>query len=364
MERRKDCKIVLETGEVFEGYSLGAKRERVCELVFNTNMVGYQEVISDPSSCNQAVVMTYPIIGNYGITDEDFENKSPTVGSLIMRDYNDLPSNFRCTKTLAEVLEDNDVPAMYGPDTREITRLIKEKGVCKVIITDISTPIEECLAKIKETVFPENAVATVSCRKKWYCRTEHSRYKVVAVDLGIKQSFVKQLCARGCNVTVVPYNVTAEEIERLAPDGVFISNGPGNPEAVDAPVELIKSIRGKYPIFGICMGHQLIARSYGAKTYKMKNGHRGGNYPVRNVETGAVEISGQNHGYAVDEKSLEGTPLKVTHLNVLDGTVEGVECKADRIYGIQYYSESCPERRDGTSLLDKFISMMEESKNA
>lgn len=364
MERQNDCKIVLETGEVFEGISLGAKAERVCELVFNTNMVGYQEVISDPSSYNQAVVMTYPIIGNYGITDDDFENKSPTVAALIMRDYNDQPSNFRCTKTLAEVLEDNGIPAIYGLDTRELTRIIRKNGACKVIITDVSTPVEECLEKIKNTTFPENAVAAVSCRKKWYRRTEHSRYNVVAVDLGVKQSFVKQLCGRGCNVTVVPYNTTAEEIERLAPDGVFFSNGPGNPESVDAPVELIKQIRGKYPIFGMCMGNQLIARSYGARTYKMNIGHRGGNYPVRNLETGVVEITGQNHGYAVDEKSLEGTPLRVTHRNVLDGSVEGIECKEDRIYGIQFYSESCPERRDGSSLFDKFITMMEESKNA
>jgi len=364
MERRNDCKIVLETGEVYEGIHFGAKVERVCELVYNTSMVGYQEIITDPSYATQAVVMTYPIIGNYGITDEDNETKNTVVGALIVRDYNDLPSNFRCTKTLGEILEDNGIPAVYGFDTRQLTRRLRDGGTCKAIITSIDTPIEECLEKVRNTVLPTNLVPMVSCRKKWFRRTEHSKYNVVAIDLGIKNSMLRSLCSRGCNVTVVPYNSSVEEIEKLSPDGIFISNGPGHPETVTETIELIKNLKGKYPIFGVCMGHQLVALAYGAKTFKLPRGHRGGNHSVRNLQTGKLETVAQNHGYAVDEKSLEGTPLKVTHVNVLDGTIEGLECKEEKIFTVQYHPENVTVAKSGHYLFDKFISLMEENKNA
>lgn len=364
MERRNDCKIVLETGEVYEGVHFGARVERVCELVFNTSVVGYQEIISDPTYAGQAVVMTYPIIGNYGITDEDNETRGAHVGALIVRDYNDLPSNFRCTKTLGEILEDSGIPAIYGPDTRQLTRRIREGGECKVIITDIDTPVEECLEKMRNTALFENRVATVSCRKKWFRRTEHSKYSVVAVDCGIKNSMLRSLCSRGCNVTVVPYNVTAEEIERLSPDGVFISNGPGSPESVPETVELIRRIRGKYPVFAVCLGAQLAAVAYGASVYKMPCGHRGGNHSVKNLETGRLETVAQNHGYAIDRKSLEGTGLEVTHENVFDKTVEGVECRADRLFAVQYHPENVAVPKSDNYLFDKFISFMEGKENA
>ena len=294
-------KIVLEDGEEYLGYGFGADKEAICEIVFNTSMVGYQEIVSDPSYTYQMVVMTYPLIGNYGITDEDYETKQPTIGGMVVREYNDLPSNFRYTKTLSEYLEENDIPAISGIDTRKLTRSIRNKGSRKVIITDITTSKEDALKKLKAYDIPKDAVAKVSCKKKWYSRTANYKYNVVAVDCGIKLNIVRSLNKRGCNVTIVPYNTTAKEIENLKPDGIFLSNGPGNPEDVKEVINLVKELRGKYPIFGICLGHQMISLAYGAKTYKLKFGHRGGNHPVLNLETDKIEITSQNHSYAVDE---------------------------------------------------------------
>ncbi len=362
MLREYDRKLVFEDGTEYYGYGFGAKVEAINEIVFNTSMVGYQEIVSDPSYTYQMVVMTYPLIGNYGITDEDYETKQPTIGGIIVREYNDRPSNFRYTKTLSEILEENNIPGIEGIDTRKLTRSIRDLGARKVLITDISTPTEEAVKKIKEYELPKDAVAKVSSKKKWYSRTAHPKYNVVAVDCGIKLNIVRSLNKRECNVTVVPYNTTLETIENLQPDGVFFSNGPGDPEDVTETIDLIKKIKGKYPIFGICLGHQLISLAYGAKTYKMKFGHRGGNHPVKNLETGKIEITSQNHGYAVDEESLKKTGLEVTHINKLDNTVEGVQCKKDRIFSVQYHPESAPGPQDSSYLFDKFIKLMEESK--
>lgn len=351
-------KIVLEDGEEYLGYGFGADVESVCEIVFNTSMVGYQEIVSDPSYTYQMVVMTYPLIGNYGITDDDYETKQPTIGGLIVREYNNHPSNFRYTKTLSEYLEENNIPGIYGVDTRKITRSIRDKGSRKVIITDISTSKEEALKKLKETNIPKDAVSKVSCRKKWYSRTANAKYNVVAVDCGIKLNIVRSLNKRRCNVTIVPYNTTAEAIESLKPDGIFLSNGPGDPENVTEVIELVKELRGKYPIFGICLGHQMISLAYGAKTYKLKFGHRGGNHPVLNLKTDKIEITSQNHSYAVDEESLKKTDLKPTHKNILDNTIEGVECKKDKVFSVQYHPESAPGPQDSSYLFDKFIEMM------
>ncbi len=351
-------KIVLEDGEEYCGYGFGADKESVCEIVFNTSMVGYQEVVSDPSYTYQMVVMTYPLIGNYGITDDDYETKQPTIGGMIVREYNDLPSNFRYTKTLSEYLEENNIPGIYGVDTRKLTRSIREKGSRKVIITDIKTSKEEALMKLQETDIPKDSVAKVSCKKKWYSRTANPKYHVVAVDCGIKLNIVRSLNKRGCNVTVVPYNTTAKEIVELKPDGIFLSNGPGDPEDVKEVIKLVKDLRGKYPIFGICLGHQMISLAYGAKTYKLKFGHRGGNHPVLNVKNGKIEITSQNHSYAVDEESLKKTELTVTHKNVLDNTIEGVECKKDKIFSVQYHPESAPGPQDSGYLFDQFITLL------
>ncbi|MEI3416318.1 MAG: glutamine-hydrolyzing carbamoyl-phosphate synthase small subunit [Christensenellaceae bacterium] len=364
MVRQHDRKIILEDGSVYTGYGFGASCDKVNEIVFNTSMVGYQEIVSDPSYTDQMVVMTYPLIGNYGITDEDFETRTPTIGGLIVREYNDLPSNFRYTRTLSEILEENDIPGIADVDTRELTRSIRDLGSRKVLITDIDTPVEQGLEILRSTALPTDAVSRVSCKKRWYSKTFKPKYSVVAIDCGIKLNIVRSLNRRGCNVTVVPWNTPIEVIEEMHPDGVFFSNGPGDPENVPEVVELIRALRGRYPIFGICLGHQLISLAYGAKTYKLKFGHRGGNHPVKDLRTGKIEITSQNHSYAVDQASIAGTDLEVTHINLLDNTVEGVSCERDSIFSVQYHPESAPGPQDSAYLFDRFISKMEEWKHA
>ena len=362
MIRSYNCKIVLPDGGEYPGYRFGAKVDRVCELVFNTSMVGYQEIVSDPSYTGQLVTMTYPIIGNYGVTDEDFETKTPTIGGLVVREYNDIPSNFRYTKTLSEVLEDHGIPAIEGVDTRKLTRSIRDFGSRKALLTGIDVPTGEAVARLNATQLRRDQVAQVSCKKRWYARTSNHRWNVVAVDCGIKLNIVRSLNQRRCNVTVVPYDTPAPVIAAMEPDGVFLSNGPGDPEDVAPVIQLIKELRGRCPIFGICLGHQLIALAYGGKTYKLKFGHRGGNHPVRDLSSGKLEITSQNHSYAVDAASLAGTGLEVTHINILDNTVEGLACPADRVFSVQYHPESAPGPQDSGYLFDRFIQMMGEGK--
>lgn len=357
-------KIVLENGQEFYGYGFGADREAVNEIVFNTSMVGYQEILSDPSYTDQMVVMTYPLIGNYGTTEEDYETKFPTIGGMIVREYNDVPSNFRYTRTLNEVFEELDIPAISGVDTRKLTRIIRDEGSQRVIITDASTPVDEALRRLHATPVPHDMVARVSCKKRWFSRIANHKYDVVAIDCGIKYNIIRKLTEKGCNVTVVPFDASVEEIMSFRPDGIFLSNGPGDPTDVTPVIEKVKQLRGRLPIFGICMGHQMVALAYGARTFKMKFGHRGGNHPVKCLETGKVEITSQNHSFAVDIDSLEGTGLTLTHVNLLDNTAEGVECRRDGVFSVQYHPESAPGPQDSTYLFDKFIKMMEERKNA
>lgn len=359
-----DKKIVLENGKEFYGYGFGADREAVNELVFNTSMVGYQEIISDPSYTDQMVCMTYPLIGNYGITDEDYETRVPTMGGLIVREYNDLPSNFRYTKTLSEVLDEHNIPGISGVDTRMITRIIRDEGSQKVIICDAGVPTEQALDKLRAYEIPTDMVSRVSCKKRWYSRTPNHKYDVVAIDCGIKLNIIRKLNEKGCNVTVVPYDITADEILNMKPDGLFLSNGPGNPENVQTVIDVVRQLKGKLPIFGICLGHQMISLALGAKTFKMKFGHRGGNHPVKNLETGKIEITSQNHSYAVDVDSLKETPLKLTHINLLDNTAEGVVSEENKLFSVQYHPESAPGPQDSTYLFDKFISLMEKEKEA
>lgn len=362
MERNFNKKIILEDGSEYYGYGFGADCNKVTEIVFNTSMVGYQEIISDPSYTYQAVVMTYPLIGNYGMADDDYETKTPTIGALVVREYNDFPSNFRSAKTLGEVMKEYNIPGVYGIDTRKLTRSIRDYGSRKAYITDADTPVSEALEILSKTDIPRDAVSKVSCKEPWLAKSEEGKFKVVAIDCGMKLNIVRSLCARGCDVTVVPWNTSADEIEKLSPDGVFISNGPGDPTDAVPVIETIKALHGKYPIFGICLGHQIISLSYGANTYKLKFGHRGGNHPVKNLLTGKIEITSQNHSYAVDTESLKGTPLTVTHINILDSTVEGVECVKDRIYSVQYHPESAPGPQDSAYLFDRFINMMKDAK--
>ena len=360
---RIDRKIILEDGSEYYGYGFGASDSRVCEIVFNTSMVGYQEIVSDPSYTDQIVVMTYPLIGNYGITDDDYESKNISIGGMIVRDYNDMPSNFRYTKTLSELLEENGIPGISGVDTRKLTRSIRDIGSRRMLITDLSTSLEEGLEIIRRTPVPHDAVSRVTSSKTWYSRTSNHQFNVVAVDCGIKLNIIRCLNRFGCNVTIVPYDTTPEEIAFMNPDGIFLSNGPGDPEDVVPVIETVKALRGQYPIFGICLGHQIISLAYGARTYKLKFGHRGGNHPVKNLKTGKIEITSQNHSYAVDADSVGNTDLSITHMNLLDQTVEGVECVADRVFSVQYHPESAPGPQDSTYLFEQFISVMKEAKD-
>ncbi len=361
--KKPDRKLVLENGTEFVGYGYGANRDTVCEVVFNTSVVGYQEIISDPSYTGQIVVMTYPMIGNYGITDEDFETKSLSIGGMVVRECCEAPSNFRYTKTLSEVLEEHNIPCIAGIDTRQLTRIIRDQGCQRAAIVGIDTSREEALALIASTPVEKNLVEKVSCRKRWYSRTPNHTYDVVAVDCGIKYNTVRCLNQHGCNVVIVPHDTSVEEIMAYNPNGLFISNGPGDPTDVPHVVKTIGQLRGRLPIFGIGLGHQLLALAYGARNSKLKSGHRGG-YPVRDLESGRIVPTAQNHGYVIEPDSLAGTPLEVTHLNVVDGTIEGVECRAERTFSVQFHPEAAPGPQESAYLFDKFIKLMEEHRNA
>ena len=354
-------KLVLENGAEYCGYGFGADvASAVCEIVFNTSMVGYQEIVSDPTYAGAAVVMTYPLIGNYGITDEDYEAKAPTVGALIVREYNDFPSNFRYTKTLSEYLDENGIPGIYGMDTRALTRAIRDGGVCKAAIVDIDVPTEEALAAIKNAVMPADPVAEVTCNTRWYARTANAKLSVVVIDCGVKLSTVRTLNAMGCNVTILPATATAADVEMMQPDGVLISQGPGNPENAAYVAELIKTLRGKYPMFGIGLGCGLIALAYGAKTSKMKFGHHGCNHPVKNLATGKMETVAQSCGYAVE--ALEGTGLEATYTDIIDGTVAGVACKEEKVFAVQYEPNTTSGPEGRKNLYEEFIALMKEGK--
>ena len=362
MAKQMNKKIVLADGTEYYGYGFGADVERVCEIVFDTSMVGYQEIISDPSYTNQMVVMTYTLIGNYGMTDEDYESKMLSCGALVVREYNDRPSNFRYTKTLAETMEESDIPGIEGLDTRELTRKLRENGSCKAMITSADTPKEQALAIIAETEIPTNAVSEVSCRKRWYARTANAKYNVVAIDCGARLSVIRTLNELGCNVTVMPYNISVNEVERMNPDAILISEGPGNPEDVPEVIELIRALKGKYPIVGIGLGHQLVALAYGAKVYKMNCGHHGCNHPIKNLKTGTIRTAAQNHNYAVDPMSVDETALKVSHLNITDDTVEGLCCEKDRVFTIQYHPDTMSGPVGSVGFYQEFIGLMKEGK--
>ena len=358
-----DRKLILKNGEEYYGFSFGDSSDRIVEIVFNTSMAGYQEILSDPSYTDQGVVMTYPLIGNYGMADDDYETQTPTIGAMIVREYNDFPSNFRSTATLDAVMKRYQIPGIHGVDTRRLTRTIRNGGSQQGLLTRADLPLEDGIRALAHAEIPQDAVSRVSCDTPWISSCTEPRFHVVAIDCGMKQNIVRSLNARGCKVTVVPWNTSAVEIQRLCPDGIFLSNGPGNPTDVPEVIQAVKRLRGKYPIFGICLGHQIISLAYGAKTYKLKFGHRGGNHPVRNLETGKIEITSQNHSYAVDTDSLSGTKLTVTHLNLLDSTVEGVKCEEDRVFSVQYHPESAPGPQDSAYLFDRFVKLMEEEES-
>ena len=362
MNGRKKRKLVLEDGSVFEGDSFGSNSDKLSEIVFNTSMVGYQEILSDLSYTDQAVVMTFPLIGNYGINDSDFESRHPGLDAFIVKDYCDTPSNHALVETLESTMKRFDIAGISGVDTRRLTRIIREKGSLKALITDVDTPNDECLRLISNFEYKKDQVKRATRNEREIFPAKEERFRIVAIDCGMKMNIVNCLNDLSVSVTVVPENTDSKEILSYKPDGLFISNGPGDPENAVNAIKTVKELRGKLPIFGICLGHQIVSLAYGAKTYKLKFGHRGANHPVKNLQTGLVEITSQNHSYAVDPGSLKKTGLEVTHINLLDGTVEGVECKKDKVFSVQYHPESAPGPTDGRYLFDKFIALLKEAK--
>lgn len=354
--------LTFENGARYTGQGFGAKTSTVCEVVFNTSMVGYQEIMSDPSYCGQLVCMTYPLIGNYGLTDEDYETRTPKMGGFIVREYNNSPSNYRYTRTLGGVLSEYGIPGIQGVDTREITRMIRNEGSMRALLSQEALSREEALAEIKNTPIPHDQVASVSCQRQWLKRTSNYLYTVVAIDCGIKRNIVRSLNKLGCNVVVVPHDTSPQRVLALRPDGLFLSNGPGDPQDAAAAIELVRALQGRLPIFGICLGHQIIALANGGATYKMKFGHRGGNHPVKNLITGRVEITSQNHSFAVDTQSLSQAGLTLTHINLLDNTAEGMCSEHKKLFSVQYHPESAPGPQDSGYLFEQFIHSMQCAK--
>ena len=361
--KKYDKKLILEDGSVYVGKGFGDNDARVFEIVFNTSPVGYQEILSDPSYTDQGVVFAYPLIGNYGMNHDDYETRIPTISAMIVREYNDAPSNFRSVCTLEEVMRQYGVVGISGVDTRMIVRHIRNVGSCRAMITDLSADTAQAIQQLKDYVLATDAVKRVSRKQVEAYQSKQGLYRVAAIDCGMKENIIRSLVRKGCNVTVFPWNTRAHEILSFDPDGLFLSNGPGNPEDVPEVIDTVKQLHGKLPIFGICLGHQILSLSYGAKTYKLKFGHRGGNHPIKNLAADKIEITAQNHSYAVDLNSLQNTPLKATHINLLDNTVEGVECVRDKAFGVQYHPESAPGPQDSGYLFDRFIKLMEEAKD-
>lgn len=354
--------LILEDGTVFEGTSIGSKRETISEIVFNTSMTGYLEVLTDPSYAGQAVVMTYPLIGNYGICYEDMESDRAWPDGFIVRELAEVPSNFRCEDTIQNLLEKYDIPGISGIDTRALTKRLRGNGVMNGMITvDKSFNLDEILPRIR-AYKAEGVVAKVTCREKKVLPGDG--YKVALMDFGAKRNIARSLNERGCEVTIYPAFTSAEEILAAAPDGIMLSNGPGDPKECTSIIEEIKKLAASdVPIFAICLGHQLMALAQGGDTYKLKYGHRGGNHPVKDMSTGRVYISSQNHGYAVDEKSIP-EDAEASFTNVNDGTNEGIRYLKKAIYTTQFHPEACPGPRDSDFLFDRFMNMMEEKKNA
>lgn len=352
------ARLLLEDGTLFEGVSFGAQAEAFGEVVFNTGITGYQEVLSDPSYCGQIVTMTYPLIGNYGITRDDFESVRPFVHGFVVRQHEDVPSNWRAECSVGELLKEYNIPAISGIDTRMLTRKIRHHGTMKGIITVSNAPVEELRERLQAMIPVRDLVARVSTRQMFSAPGDRER--IVVVDFGSKTGIMRELVKRGCYVVVVPYNTSAEEIRRLRPDGLILSNGPGDPKDVPQAVRMISELLGEIPMFGICLGHQLFALACGADTEKMKFGHRGGNHPVKELETNRCFITSQNHGYTVVAESIDTSKLQVTHINNNDKTVEGLKHLEFPAFSVQYHPEAAPGPYDSGYLFDQFLGMVRE----
>lgn len=358
------ARLIFEDGKEFYGSVFADGRETFGEVVFNTAMSGYQEVLTDPSYSGQFVLMTYPLIGNYGITTEDMESNQIYLNGLIVREYIDFPSNWRSTMSLKNFLEAHHVLGVENIDTRAVTRYIREKGAMRATLTTSTEDVSIIVDKIKAspTMAGQNLAATVSTKAPyiWEDQTE-ATFKVAVLDCGVKYNILRQLQVVGCACTVFPYDTPSETILNGGFDGVFLSNGPGDPEPLLQTVETVKALLGKLPIFGICLGNQILGLALGGKTYKLKFGHHGVNHPVKHLKTGHVEITSQNHGFVVDIDSL-GPEIEVTHINLNDNTLEGFRHKKLPAFAVQYHPESAPGPHDSRYLFDDFIAMIKENK--
>ena len=353
------AKLVLENGTIFTGESFGATGETTGEVVFNTSMTGYQEILTDPSYAGQIVTMTYPLIGNYGVNTEDLESIKPQVAGFVVKEYSEFPSNFRSNESLGNWLAKHNIIGIQGIDTRMLTKMIRSVGAMRGIISATDLDDESLLAKVKASSQMSGldlaSRVTTSKSYKWneVDKTQFAlplvkpsasgkKWNVVVYDYGVKQNILRRLTSYGCNLTVLPAQTSTEDVLKMNPDGIFLSNGPGDPAAVNYAIENIKKLIGKKPIFGICLGHQLLALALGGKTFKLKFGHRGANHPVKNLKTGSVEITSQNHGFAVDSDSLDAKSVEITHTNLNDNTNEGFRHRSLPIFSVQYHPEASP----------------------
>jgi carbamoyl-phosphate synthase small subunit len=359
--------LALEDGRVFEGKAFGATGESYGEVVFNTSMMGYQEILTDPSYNGQIVVMTYPLIGNYGLNEEDFESRKPFVKGFVVRESCPYPSNWRSQYTLDEFLKKYNIVGIEDIDTRALTLHLRNFGAKKGIISSVDLDKNRLVQKAKESpgLVGRDLVSEITTPDEFKLDRKpevkkEKTFRVIAYDLGIKYNILRKLDSYGCEVTVVPAFTPAEEIIRRKPEGIFLSNGPGDPEGVSYAIKNVRRLIGLKPIFGICLGHQILALALGAKTYKLKFGHHGANHPVKNLISGKIEITAQNHGFAVEEASLRNAGLVLTHLNLNDNTVEGMKHEDYPLFSVQYHPEASPGPHDSDYLFEKFIQLMEK----
>ncbi len=358
--------LALEDGTVFDGNTFAGEGEVSGEVVFNTAMTGYQEILTDPSYNGQIVTMTYPLIGNYGVNPEDIESGGIHAEGFVVREYEPIPSNWRSQQTLADYLNEHGIIGIQGVDTRALTRRIRLAGAMKGVISTGDLDPASLIKKTKAApgLVGRDLVKEVTCQKPYqWAQKKSGRFHVVALDCGMKFNMARSLAQRGCSVTVVPAHSSTEEIRAMNPDGILLSNGPGDPEPISYAVDTIKRLIGHYPIFGICLGHQLLGLALGGKTFKLKFGHRGANHPVKNLVTGKVEITSQNHGFCVDIDSIKNPQVEITHINLNDQTLEGMRHRTLPVFSVQYHPEASPGPHDSGYLFDEFVELMHAQTN-